>query len=510
MSGAEALAAGDWEGARAAFERELASRETAELHDGLGRALWWLGRPDDAIVHRERAFVSFKERGENERAGATAVWLAREHLAVYGNDAVAGGWLARAERLIGDSRGSARGHLELARGRRAGEPADREVRASSALEIATSTGDTDLEMAALAESGLAAIKQGRVLEGLDRLDEAMAAATGGEADLLETVAEVCCSLVSACEIAGDSGRLEQWARIVAGFVDRRGDLPLLSFCRTCNAEMLAATGHREEAERELIASAASLGAGGHRSRCVDPAVKLAEVRVLQGRWEEASALLEGREDLPESTLPASEVDLARGDTALATARLLRRANLLGRDNLLSAPLLSLLVDARLAAGDLEEARATAAELGALAEQTGHPLLVAYARSAAGRLAEARGEPAAADLEAAMDRFTKLDQPLEAARAGLGVARAMAAVEPEVALDHAEAALAAFGSIGATRDADRAAALVAASVDPPAPAPRTRACLPCARPRSCICWPKGSPTPRSRPGCSSRRRPPGIT
>src|SRR5437870_4200385 len=82
-------------------------------------------------------------------------------------------------------------------------------------------------------------------------------ATGGEADMLETVAEVCCSLVAACDLAGDAGRLEQWARIVAGFVERRGDLSLLRFCRTCNAEMLAATGHHQESERELLASAAS-------------------------------------------------------------------------------------------------------------------------------------------------------------------------------------------------------------------------------------------------------------
>src|SRR5206468_12790081 len=191
-------------------------------------------------------------------------------------------------------------------------------------------------------------------------------------------AEVCCSLVAACDLAGDAGRLEQWARIVAAFLERRGDLPLLTFCRTCNAEMLAATGHPEDAERELLASATSLRATGHRSRCVDPAVKLAEVRLLQGRWEEAAALLDGREELPESTLPAADVDLARGDTALATARLLRRVNLLGRDNLLAAPLLSRLVDAQLAAGDLDGAASTVSDLMTSADDSGHPLVIGHA------------------------------------------------------------------------------------------------------------------------------------
>ena len=157
----------------------------------------------------------------------------------------------------------------------------------------------------------------------------MAAATGGETAMLETLAQACCSLVAACDLAGDAGRLEQWARIVEGFVHRRGDLPLLGFCRTCSAQMLIATGRREEAEREFLGTIADLGAGSHRSRCVDPAVKLAELRLLQGRYEEAGALLEGREGLPEAVGPASELDVARGEPALAVARLLRRLNRVG-------------------------------------------------------------------------------------------------------------------------------------------------------------------------------------
>jgi DNA-binding CsgD family transcriptional regulator len=455
----ELLARGDWAGARDAFVDSLRRDESPDAHDGLASALWWLGLPDEAIEHRERAFVLWKAAGNDARAGGAAVWLAREHLAVYGNDAVANGWLARAERLLGDRDTVECGWLELARGRRSGDAAVRERAAEVALRIAQRSGDADLEVAALAELGLTAIERGSVVDGLDRLDEAMTAATSGEADMLETVAEVCCSLVAACDLAGDAGRLEQWARIVQGFVERRGDLPLLTFCRTCNAEMLAATGHHPEAERELVASAASLRATGHRSRCVDPAVKLAEVRLLQGRWEEAGALLEGRQELPEATLPAADLDLARGDTALATARLLRRANLLGRDNLLAAPVLARLVDAQLAAGDRDGATATAADLTRSADDSGHPLAIAYARSAAGRLAIAGRRDGVPDLEAALDRFSKLDHPLDAARVQLELARATMDRVPSVARDHAEHALALFDGLGATQAADEAAALV---------------------------------------------------
>ena len=458
-TGTALLERGEWVGARDAFVASLEAEESPEAHDGLARALWWLGLPDEAIEHRERAFVLWKQAGEETRAGGAAVWLAREHLAVYGNDAVANGWLARAERLLHDPETPERARLELARGSRSADVLLRERAAEAALGIAQTSRDADLEVAALAELGLTAIEQGRVTEGLDRLDEAMAAATGGEADMLETVAEVCCSLVAACDLASDSGRLEQWARIVSGFVERRGDLPLLNFCRTCNAEMLAATGRHAEAEVELVGSAAALRATGHRSRCVDPAVKLAEVRLLQGRWEEAAALLEGREELPEATLPAADLDLARGDAALATARLLRRATLLGHDNLLAAPIVSHLVDAQLAAGDVDGATATAATLATVADQTGHPLLIAHAEWAAGRVAAARGEPAADHLAAAADRFTKLDLPIDAAKVRLALARSVATDEPSLSLDHATRALSAFEAHGATHLADQAAALV---------------------------------------------------
>ena len=455
--GEEALRAGDWEGARSAFEVALDEADSPALHDGLGRALWWLGDPDGAMEHRERAFVLLKD-SDPLRAGTVAIWLAREHRSVHGNEAAANGWLARAERLLGDA-GSERGWLEIARGRRADDPTERDRRARAALDLGREAGDADLEVAALAELGLAAIQSGRVVEGLDLIDEAMAAATGGETDMLETVAEACCSLVAACELAGDAGRLEQWARIVDTFVQRRRGLPLLAFCRTCNAEMLAASGRREEAERELLGSMAELRAGGHRSRCVDPAVKLAEVRILQGRLEEASALLEGREGLPEAVLPVADLHLSRGEPVLASARLLRRLNHVGREGMLGAPLLGRLVEAQLAAGDLDAARASGQDLATAAEGSGHPMIVAYARLAEGRIAAARGGPAAEAFGRAADRFTKLEMPLEAARARLALAEALRAEQPEVALEDARAALDGLGAFGAAREADRAAALV---------------------------------------------------
>lgn len=465
----EALNAGVWVEARALFERSLAERDDPRAHDGLGRTLWWLGSADRAIAEREQAFAGFRAGGEDAKAAEVAIWLAREHRSVYGNDAIANGWLARARRLVGDEPTVARGRLDLALAQREEDLGEREAFADHALAIAHELEDADLEVAALAELGLIGLQTGRVDEGLDRLDEAMTAATGGEADMLETVAEACCSLVAACDAAGDTGRLEQWARIVTGFVERRGELPLLGFCRTCNARMLAATGRYDESERELMASAGELRDSGHRSRCVDPAVKLAELRVRQGRYDEAETLLEGRHGLPEATMPSAELHLARGDTALAASVLLRRLNDTGRDGLLAGPLLSALVEVHVAGGDLEAAGRAVADLQTTADETGHPLLDAYARLGRGRTQAARGEPAVHDLAAAADRLERFDRDLEAGRARLDLAQA--SPDPSVAAEEARRALVVFDRLGARRDAAKAAAVLRSLGERPAAGPR---------------------------------------
>src|SRR5690606_19708598 len=125
-----------------------------------------------------------------------------------------------------------RGWIDLVRAERAIDPADSLTLAESALERGLETGDVDLELCALAELGFAEIALGRVEEGLTRLDEAMAGATGDGA-AFETLAGVACRLVLACELVGDPERTAQWMRVVEAFMRAHGDVPLLDACRTC-------------------------------------------------------------------------------------------------------------------------------------------------------------------------------------------------------------------------------------------------------------------------------------
>jgi DNA-binding NarL/FixJ family response regulator len=69
------------------------------------------------------------------------------------------------------------------------------------------------------------------------------------------------------------------------------------------------------------------------------------------------------------------------------------------------------------------------------------------------------ERASSHLQAALEGFSALDLPLEAARARLGLAGAVASKAPEAALAEARLALRTFERLGAVRDADQAAGLL---------------------------------------------------
>ena len=460
-AGYEALASGHWARARVAFEAALAIEEFPEALDGLGRTLWWLRESEQAVVYRERAYSGFRRDGQLARASRIALWLSREYSLVWRNEAAANGWLARAERLLADVAPDAeRGWLELARAERAREPAAAVILAQSALEVASKAGDADLELRALSQLGLAEVSMGEVDIGLARLDEAMAAATGGEPATLETFADVCCTLMLACELAGDVERPKQWSEVFEAFVRKYDHVSLLAFCRACCADVYAANGRVDAAEQELVEALHELRDAGQRSRCVHPAARLAEIRVLQGRFDEAEQLLVGFESEPEALQASVALRLARGEPQAATAVLEARLGEMARSSLLAAPLLAQLVDAELADDDVAGARRAASELVAIAKTSGRERVAALAALAQGRIALAVEDSQAPELlQEAVNLFAALPSPLGAARARLELARAYVASAPQVAVDLSRRARAELESLGAVREADAAAALM---------------------------------------------------
>ena len=459
--GWDALRSADWPAARAAFESELADTETAAALDGLARARWWLSDIPGAIEAWGRAYTAYREAGLDEPAGHVAILLSREHAEGLGNDALANGWLARARDLLGGQPDSIEwGWVALVESERAVDPTPALEHAERALAVARSARDPDLELAALGRAGLAEIALGRIQEGMTRFDEGMAASAAGEAADPRTLGDLYCAANLAAEITLDVSRFGQWTGVVMEFMTRTGHPDLLTFCGTCCAEVCRAAGQWEEGEGWLTRTLTQLQQSGQKARCVHPATRLASFRIAQGRLEEAEQLLRGYEDLPEADQAMVALHLARGQTALAAARLHRRLNETGRDNLVAVPLLAQLVEVQLAQPDPAGAAATAESLAAIAGRSEHTRARAAAERALGSVRAAADAAAARKhLDRSLGLFVRLRMPHAAGRVHLALARALAETDPDTAVEEARQALRTFEDLGATHDADRAAAFL---------------------------------------------------
>lgn len=223
--------------------------------------------------------------------------------------------------------------------------------------------------------------------------------------------------------------------------------------------MLTAAGRWPEAEREL-GTAVELYDRSYRALRPAALVRLADVRVRQGRFEEAGRLLADAEHDSHAIRPQVELHLARGESELAVARIERflRRHPAGEPRV---PVLMLLVRARRAAGDPAGAAAVASDLERGASETSHPVFRALAQYARGLVAVAQGDPAAtAHPESATTEFARLGLPFEEGRARLDLARGVAA-EPSIAVVEARAALHIFQTLSATREAEAATSLLRA-------------------------------------------------
>ncbi|MCO4254221.1 response regulator transcription factor [Pseudarthrobacter cellobiosi] len=467
------LASTDWAAAADAFDFVLAIQDHPAAHDGLATARWWLRDVDQAIAERTAAYAGFRRLGQDARAFRSALWLAREYAEALGNDPVSRGWLARAEGLAsGLPDGVDGGWLAVTRGLLRADPVTARDDARTALTVARSGGDPDLEATALALLGLGTIAAGDVPEGMTLVDEAMVVVTAGELRDKVVFGDICCMVTRASEEACDTSRLGQWNKILLRFMESTGHPALLEFCGTCCAEIFLASGDIAGAEGWLSKTLRELEQGGHRARCVHPAAKLAELRLLQGRVEEASRLLSGFEDRPDALRASAAVRLAAGDTAVAAALLHRRIHQVG-EGLLIVPLLALLAEVELEQGVPGQALATAGRLDDVAAATRWPRAIASSHLTGGRVAAAVGNAASAQarLDAAITIFGELNMPLEAAKARLALAEALRDSDREVAVHEAGVALAAFDEAGASGLADKAAALLRALGGPARTGPK---------------------------------------
>jgi ATP/maltotriose-dependent transcriptional regulator MalT len=289
------------------------------------------------------------------------------------------------------------------------------------------------------------------------LDEAVAAATTGDARSLFVVGHTCCNMLSACDRAADFERAMQWCQVLDDFTRRYRSVPIFHYCRVIYSGVLIATGRWEEAENELTTALRAVERVYPLEK-VHSLSRLALLCVRRGRLEEAGQLLTGLETHGVASEASALLHLARGQAALAAALLERRLEAIG-DGLAAAPVLRILVDAKLSLGDLAAARVAAARLGAIAERSTRPPIRALALLASARVEFACGGVANTLLEQACTLFDECGMPYDAAITRLEWARALAVTDPEIAAADARLALSAFERLDARPHADQAAALL---------------------------------------------------
>jgi len=443
------------------FEASLRDHETTDALEGIGEALWWLGAVRFGVRYRERAFALLRREGDAARACRVAIDLSISYAANLGNLVAARGWLARAERLLltpGST--SMRGWVWLLQGFLEGDPKRATELFSQALDYAQATEDSDLELVALADLGLALVTAGRSQEGWALLDEALAATVGGEYTRPDTAVYTFCDLLAACSLVGDLERAAQWCAAADDFMEHYGSPFLFASCRTHFGTVLVERGQWQNAEKELGAALALAKQAGETPRAEALRV-LADLRLRQGKLEEAQALLDQIQDATAAALTSAALELARGEPRLAVVHLTRRLpQLYGRPHE-AAQVMALLIDAHLLGGDLQAATELASDLIGIAEAAEVPVAPALASVAAAHLAAARGQTdqTRRQLELALERYVRLHLPLQGARVHMELARLLAAENPSASVLEARQALNTFEELGAEVDADAAAAFL---------------------------------------------------
>ena len=394
-----------------------------------------------------------------------AAWLAADWAEFRGETAVCSGWLQRAHRLLaGSEPGPGHGWLAVHEASMIQEdqPARAQSLAVEAAELGRRFGVIELEALGLALEGSALVSAGDLDRGMKRLDEATAIALSGEAELLVCVAWTCCYLISACEQVRDYDRASQWCRHAGEFCERHGIGLLLSVCRAKYAGVLTWQGRWEEAEREATEAAEGL-AVSRPPLAGEALARLAELRRLQGRYDDADALLAGCEGGTRAVLVQAQLALDRGRLTEASElaeRFLRR--FAGPQRIERAPGLEVAVRAYAELGQCERALESLDELRDITSRAVTRPLSAARYMAEATLATAVGDRDAARRwwEDAIDALAGSPAPYETGRARLGLAAVLDAdgrateARPQV-----QAALEAFRQLGADADAAEAEAML---------------------------------------------------
>jgi DNA-binding CsgD family transcriptional regulator len=464
--GREAYAGRAWLDAYEALSRaDAASPLEAKDVELLATSAALIGERDAHLSALERLHKLRLDAGETEPAAKAAVVLGM-NLAIAGEVGPAMGWFGRAERLVeqADQDSVVPGYLLLPAAFQRMSSGDAEGAhhaASEAAAIATRFDEHDLFATATHFAGATLIKQGRVDEGLQLLDEAMVAVTSGEVSPF-FAGVVYCGVIASCEEAFEPRRAHEWTNALTRWCEAQPQL--VSFTGRCLAHRAGIKqlhGAWVDALEEAVLARERCEQAMNRAATGQAYYQQAELHRLRGDLAAAEAAYRdasrwGREPQPGLAL----LRLAQGDAGAASAALVR-ALAETAEPLQRAVLLPAYVEVALAQDTVDDAASASAELDDIDGRFGRPMLHAIAAQVRGSVELARGEPQAAlrSLRSAWQVWEELDAPYERGRVRLLVGLACRALgDEEGATLEFEAARSAFDALGATPELARLDAL----------------------------------------------------
>ena len=400
------------------LERHLSAADLEQL----GMSAYLINRDDDAFGALERAHARYLDRGAAVDAARCAFWMSLG-LLNRGELSGAHGWAARGQRLLHEQNGNCveRGYLLVpavlvnigAVGGLDAAYADAVVIAETGVRC----DDLDLVAFALHAQGRVRIRQGRIVEGLALLDEAMVAVVAGDLVSPLFTGLIYCQVIDACEEIFDVRRAGEWTAALVRWSESQSQMATFSgICRVHRAAMLQLHGcwpaAVEEARQACVRSGpgeATAGAGRYRE---------GEIQRLRGAFVDAEQAYRDASELgwqPEPGLAL--LRLAQGRTAAAAAAV-RRLLTETPERARRVRILPAYVEIMLAAGDLAKAQAGADELTTIARDYGCEAVSAMSRYASGAIELAEHDASAALVSGrhACHAWQAVNAPYEVARA----------------------------------------------------------------------------------------------
>lgn len=441
--------------------RDLSSDDLALLAE----ALWWSGEADEAVETFERAFSAYEREQrlvEAASIGARLAYFAMRRLSM----SIAGGWIARVERLLEDQPESvAHGWLKvlyIGKALMVDNDLDGALAiADEAIALGRKFANPGIQALAMSFKGLALVHSGEWRQGISLMDEATAVATSETGDL-RAASDVYCNTIAACRNLGDYRRAGEWTDKADRWMHAHSVGGYPGICQVHRAELKRLRGSWSEAEQDARRACVEL----ERFHIMDgigfAQYEIGEIRRRMGDFPSAEKAFQRAYEYGHDAQPGmSLLLLNQGDVAEAAKSIsaaMRRSDSAGpaasTDSLSRGHLLPAQVEIVLAAGDMDTARKAVGELDQIAAHYEAPTWTATALTCRGALDLHEGHPdqAVEALSRAWRLWQEIGLPYESAQARslLGQAR-LAQGDEAAARMELRAAASTFSQLGAAFD-----------------------------------------------------------